>query len=161
MSTLRLAAVIACAMGAVLCVRASERSGPEPSELIHPRSSAAPAEPAGAPASTPPAVRLSIGATAGYVIALAVLIGGAWFLLKRGGLPRSLSRNAGRLQVLETRMLGNRQFLVVVEYDDARMLLGVCQGRIDYLTPLAGHPLAGAGLSEEHQVLEPAGGAHR
>jgi hypothetical protein len=31
---------------------------------------------------------------------------------------------------------------MVVEYDDAKMLLGVCPGKIDYLTPLAGHPLA-------------------
>ena len=34
------------------------------------------------------------------------------------------------------RPLGNRQFLIVVGYDDTRMLLGVTPGKIDYLCPL-------------------------
>jgi len=33
-------------------------------------------------------------------------------------------------------MLGNRQFLIVAEYEDRKMLIGVCPGRIDYLCPL-------------------------
>jgi flagellar protein FliO/FliZ len=34
-------------------------------------------------------------------------------------------------------MLGNRQFLVVAEYEDRKMLIGVCPGRIDYLATLS------------------------
>jgi flagellar protein FliO/FliZ len=43
-----------------------------------------------------------------------------------------------KLQIAETRMLGNRQFLIVAEYEDRKMLIGVCPGRIDYLCTLAG-----------------------
>jgi flagellar biogenesis protein FliO len=32
--------------------------------------------------------------------------------------------------------LGNRQFLLVVGYEDQRLLLGVTPGKIDYLCPL-------------------------
>ena len=41
-----------------------------------------------------------------------------------------------KLQILETRPLGNRQYLLVVGYEDSRMLLGVTPGKIDYLCPL-------------------------
>ena len=41
-----------------------------------------------------------------------------------------------KLQISETRMLGNRQFLIVAEYEDRKMLIGVCPGRIDYLATL-------------------------
>jgi flagellar protein FliO/FliZ len=35
-------------------------------------------------------------------------------------------------------MLGNRQFLVVAEYEQRKMLIGVCPGRIEYLCTLSG-----------------------
>jgi flagellar protein FliO/FliZ len=35
-------------------------------------------------------------------------------------------------------MLGNRQFLVVAEYEGRKMLLGVCPGRIELLSELGG-----------------------
>lgn len=38
-----------------------------------------------------------------------------------------------RLIVSETRMLGNRQYLMVVEYGDQKMLLGVAPGSIQHL----------------------------
>lgn len=41
-----------------------------------------------------------------------------------------------KLQILEMRPLGNKQFLVVVGYEGTRMLLGVTPGKIDYLCPL-------------------------
>lgn len=96
--------------------------------------------------------------TLGYLTAFAVLAGGGWYLIKRGKLPRPFSKAEGnKLRVLETRLLGNRQFLVVAEYEDAKMLLGVCPGRIDYLTPLAGHPLAGEAETEpEPDIAVPA-----
>jgi flagellar biogenesis protein FliO len=159
MKALRTAALLALGVGAALAGRAADRTGPSPSEVIFPRHAetapaentpAAEASPAFAP---PPGVSMhGLMPTVGFVVALAVLAGGAWFLIKRGTIPRPFSRNEGRLKVLETRLLGNRQFLVVVEYDDAKMLLGVCQGRIDYLTPLAGHPLATAGTPVGDEV---------
>lgn len=157
MKALRTAAILACAMGAALAARAADRTGPAPSDVIYPRVSdpaagaAAPAQDGSATQALAPLPAMGgVGPAAGYVIALVLLAGGAIYLLKRGSLPRPFSKSEGRLKVLETRMLGNRQFLVVVEYDDAKMLLGVCQGRIEYLTPLAGHPLApGADNDEE------------
>jgi flagellar protein FliO/FliZ len=154
MNPWRIVAVLACGLGAALGAGAADRTGPAPSELIYPRGSDAggatataggtPAA-AGNPAVFAPGPLPAAGGllpTLGYLVAFGGLIGGGWLLLKRGGLGRRFGKDEGRLRVLETKMLGNRQFLVVVEYEDAKMLVGVCPGRIDYLTPLAGHPLA-------------------
>lgn len=91
--------------------------------------------------ATPPSPIASptdgIGRVAIYFIALIAVVGGGLYVLKNG-LPLR-GRIAGgdrKLQILETRMLGNRQFLVVVEYDDSKLLLGVTPGKIDYLCPL-------------------------
>ena len=72
----------------------------------------------------------------GYGAVLAVLGVGVFFALKRGGWRNVMKRSEGRLQVSETRMLGNRQFIMVVEYEDSRLLVGVSPGRIELLTPL-------------------------
>ena len=72
----------------------------------------------------------------GYGAVLAVLGVGVFFALKRGGWRTVMKRSDGRLQVSETRMLGNRQFIMVVEYEDSRLLVGVSPGRIELLTPL-------------------------
>ena len=72
----------------------------------------------------------------GYGVVLAVLGVGVFFALKRGGWRNVMKRSEGRLQVSETRMLGNRQFLMVVEYEESRLLVGVSPGRIELLTPL-------------------------
>lgn len=157
MKTLRHALIIASAMGAALAARAAEQAGPAPSDIIYPRGGGA--SPTGTDSSAvkalaPAAPSLTgMGPTVGYVIALLALAGGAFYLIKRGSLPRPFTKNEGKLRVLETRMLGNRQFLVVVEYDDTKMLVGVCPGRIDYLTPLTGHPLAEAvaGIEREER----------
>lgn len=62
--------------------------------------------------------------------------GGVW-LLKRGGLrTRIHGADTRRLQIEETRPLGNRQFLAVAAYGQRRLLLAVCPGRIDLLCPL-------------------------
>jgi flagellar protein FliO/FliZ len=67
---------------------------------------------------------------------IALFAGGAWLL--RNGLP-SMQRNRGerKLNITETRGLGARQFLIVAEYENRKMLLGVCPGRIDYLCTLS------------------------
>src|SRR5690606_19739502 len=161
--SLRTAVLLACglSLGMGSWATAADRASPAPDEIIFPRSSAAAAEAgaAGAESADATSARSSAFApgptpstdglmsTIGYLATFACLLGGAWLLLKRGTLKRAFSESEGRLQVLETKMLGNRQFLVVVEYDDAKLLLGVCPGRIDYLTPLAGHPLS-TGASE-------------
>lgn len=72
----------------------------------------------------------------GYGVVLAVLGVGVFFVLRRGGWRRVMNRSEGRLKVNETRMLGNRQFLMVVEYEASRLLVGVSPGRIELLTPL-------------------------
>ena len=69
------------------------------------------------------------------VFYLIVLAGGALlatYIYKK----RRLGFKSGQgqaLQILETRMLGNRQFLVVAEYGKQRMLLGVGPGFIKHL----------------------------
>lgn len=61
-------------------------------------------------------------------------VGGVCFYLWRKGKfslnPRS---NDNRLKLCETKMLGNKQFLVVVEYETQKMLLGVGPGTISHL----------------------------
>ena len=54
--------------------------------------------------------------------------------LRRNGLRRI--RKSGELDILETRPLGGRQFLLVARVGQDKFLLGVCPGRIDYLCPL-------------------------
>ena len=157
MNALRIAALFICGLGAALITRAAERTGPAPDDIIYPRGaesaptlagandvadeSAATGSAAANPFAPGPTPSLGgLPSTMGYLIAFGALIGGAWFLFRRGTLGRRFVKSEGRLRVLETKMLGNRQFLMVVEYDDAKILLGVCPGKIDYLTPLAGHP---------------------
>lgn len=116
--------------------QAGAQSSDAGDEVFFPRASAeAPAddvllpENAGATAST-------FVMFAGYGVVLVVLGIGVFFVMRRGGWRRVMNRAEGRLQVRETRMLGNRQFLMVVEYETSRLLVGVSPGRIELLTPL-------------------------
>ena len=94
------------------------------------------------PASTPaPQAVPQLGGNSMQIAAylggmLVLFIGGAWLL--RNGLPM-MQKNKGprKLNVSETRGLGGRQFLVVAEYENRKVLLGVCPGRIDYLCSLS------------------------
>ncbi len=88
---------------------------------------------------------MSTGSTEGFLqvlvylfLLIALLAGGLYFM--RNGFAMFQPKNKGdrKLNIAETRMLGNRQFLVVAEYEDRKMLIGVCPGRIDYLCTLAG-----------------------
>jgi flagellar protein FliO/FliZ len=74
------------------------------------------------------------------VYALLSLVAGAavlWWFQRRGVM--SFAAPADReLKLLETRSLGNRQFLVVVQYGEQKMLLGVAPGVINHLCYLEG-----------------------
>jgi flagellar protein FliO/FliZ len=69
--------------------------------------------------------------------ALLLACAGAW-LLMRGRKISLPGRTARKLAIDETRSLGSRQYLVVASYEGRKLLLGVCPGRIDLLTPLDG-----------------------
>ncbi len=83
------------------------------------------------------------GLTASFLMLLA-LCGGGYYLVRRQTGFAPVGKGQRKLIVSESRSLGNRQFLVVVEYENERVLLGVAPGKIDYLCPL---PTANA-LSE-------------
>jgi flagellar biosynthetic protein FliO len=68
------------------------------------------------------------------LILLFGLLLGVFLYLKRFGFPRA--SKVQELQILETRPLGGRQFLVVGRVGREKFLLGVCPGRIDYLCAL-------------------------
>jgi len=68
------------------------------------------------------------------VVAAAV---GAWLLWRRRSPGWGGTASARKLAVTETRSLGNRQYLVVADYEGRKFLLGVCPGRIDMLAPLS------------------------
>jgi flagellar protein FliO/FliZ len=67
--------------------------------------------------------------------ALLLACAGGWLLL-RGRKISLPARSARKLAIDETRSLGSRQYLVVASYEGKKLLLGVCPGRIDLLTPL-------------------------
>jgi flagellar protein FliO/FliZ len=71
-----------------------------------------------------------------YFVVIVALAGGGFYFLKRGLPLRGSRGGANHLQLLETKMLGNRQFLVVVKYEDSKMLLGVGPGQMQYLCAL-------------------------
>ena len=114
------------------------------------------ARPAPPAAGQPPAPLPDSQRMVSLALYFAVLVGlaGAGLYLLRNGLPlRSLrSGDARKLQIVEMRALGNRQFLLVVEYEQNRMLLGVTPGKIDYLCPLEA-----AGSSRFEAPPEPLG----
>ena len=72
----------------------------------------------------------------GYAVVIGALGVTAWFLLKSGFMRKSFKKGDGKLKIAETRMLGNRQFISVVEYENQKILIGVGPGKIDYLTTL-------------------------
>lgn len=105
-------------------------------KVIYPRNpSAAPAEasPVGKPGSGLNPLLL--------VLALGAAGAGGWLLWRQRNSPAGATgREARKLAIAESRSLGNRQYLVVADYDGKKFLLGVCPGRIDLLSPLEGPP---------------------
>ena len=73
------------------------------------------------------------------VIVLLIFTGGAYAIIhyaRKGKLNLNALKPyaaESRLIIAESRMLGNRQYLMVVEYDDQKMLLAVTPGRVDHL----------------------------
>ena len=61
---------------------------------------------------------------------------GGWLLWRQKNSPAGLGAQGRKLAIAESRSLGNRQYLVVADYDGRKFLLGVCPGRIEMLTPL-------------------------
>lgn len=78
----------------------------------------------------------SLGTT--FLVLVAFCGVGYYFLRRHPSFAVNLRAAPRKLTVSESRSLGNRQFLVVVEYESERMLLGVTPGKIDYLCPLRG-----------------------
>jgi flagellar biosynthetic protein FliO len=74
----------------------------------------------------------------GFFVVFGAAIVAVWVLFKKGFFGKSFGNKEGKLKVVESRMLGNRQYLMVVEYEDNKILLGVGPGKIDYLTSLSG-----------------------
>ena len=158
-SRLAIAALLACLQSSLLhatvetpvAASSENSSSPELSAAPTPAAtssvSPAPAEPTQTSTQCPPVDKKPISPSApgmdefgrllGYITLLAALAGAAVYLIKFGiPLHRNRSKEERKLQVLEMRPLGNRQFLVVVGYEETRMLLGVTPGKIDYLCAL-------------------------
>ena len=74
-----------------------------------------------------------------YFVLLVALLGGGVYVMRNGlGFLQPKPKGLRKLDISETRMLGNRQFLIVAEYESRKMLIGVCPGRIEYLCTLSG-----------------------
>ena len=100
-------------------------------KVIYPRSAAL--------ADAPVPARAAGSNTTLLLFAFAAAAAGGWLLWRQRRSPQGLlSREARKLAVAETRSLGNRQYLVVADYDGRKFLLGVCPGRIDLLSNLDG-----------------------
>jgi flagellar protein FliO/FliZ len=123
-------AVLATAqpMSSTAPTEASDTGKRSSETIIYPKNAADPARPV--TASDHDSNRSLI-----IVVALFLAAGGAWLMIQR----RNAGPAAGRgrkLQIDETRPLGNRQYLLVADYDGKKFLLGVTPGRIQMLTPL-------------------------
>jgi flagellar protein FliO/FliZ len=116
----------ALATGAVV---AQEK--PKESDIIRPRS----AVPADAPATSQ--TKTSDSNYVLIVLAAGAAATGGWMLWRQRRTPGGIAgRDARKLNVAESRSLGNRQYLVVADYDGKKFLLGVCPGSIQMLAPL-------------------------
>lgn len=107
-----------------LPLAAQEKDG-----VIYPRGTA----PAGAPAAA------EAGRTNTFLLlgTAAVAAAAGWWLWQKRRLAAG-GGQAARLNIVESRSLGSRQYLVVADYDGRKFLLGVCPGSIEMLTPLDG-----------------------
>jgi flagellar protein FliO/FliZ len=64
---------------------------------------------------------------------MVIVLLGLWVYNCKGGLAFKRIGASNELKIRETKPLGNRQFLVVVEYGSQKMLLGVAPGVINHL----------------------------
>ncbi|MFA5257881.1 MAG: flagellar biosynthetic protein FliO, partial [Opitutales bacterium] len=116
-------------------IAATAVTDPEPEQIITPRQNAATATTDDAAAQTPAALRgPTLLAVTAVVATIAFLI---MRRLKKGGLGNRLSQSAtGAIEICRTRSLGSKQYLVVVQVEGKRMLLGVGPGFITNLSEL-------------------------
>lgn len=105
--------------------------------MIYPRNATSADAPA-APARPGDSNRLLI------VLAAVAAAAGGWLLWRQRQAGGGAAGVARKLSIAESRPLGNRQHLLVVDYDGRKFLLGVCPGRIELLTPLEGGKKDGA-----------------
>ncbi len=97
--------------------------------IIYPKNTADPSKPAMAP-------ERDSSRSLVMLVALMLAAGGVWLIVQRRKAGPGAGRGGRRLQIDETRSLGNRQYLVVADYDGKKFLLGVTPGRIEMLTSL-------------------------
>lgn len=103
----------------------------EESKIYYPAEKPAPAmaAPAGVPQKSAPVTTSVL-----YLALLASMGYAAYVMWKKKTVPqRSHVQSKEPLQIVNTRALGNRQFLVVVKYKEKELLLGVGQGFINKL----------------------------
>lgn len=128
--------VLFAAAALFTAARVSADDKPKDASVIYPRNAAAQAAnaiPTGNPSSGSSPVLL--------IVAIGAAAAGGWMLWRQRRTPSGIAgRDARKLAVSETRSLGNRQYLVVADYDGKKFLLGVCPGRIDLLSPLDERP---------------------
>lgn len=127
-------AILAC-----LCSMAVMAADPSPEGAeVTPQKNSAPANSLGSFDSKSPSPGLDeLGRMLGYVVLFGALAVSGFYFFKNGfSFNLNRSNEQKRLQILEMRSLGNRQFLLVVGYEDQKFLLGVTPGKIDYLCAL-------------------------
>ena len=136
------ALVLACLLTIPLPAWATPTHAPSPEASAQPASQSPPAsETAATPAKLPnapaPVGVDEFGRIIGYLTLFAAIAAVAVYFAKYGfPFSKKSTREDRKLQILEMRPLGNRQFLLVVAYEETRILLGVTPGKIDYLCPL-------------------------
>ena len=135
-------AAAALSISSALAQESVEASAVPPSVLVEPPLKPVPATLPPVPNPLPLAFKSEGGSSLQISLylglMLAVIVGG-FFLLRNGvAIFQPKFKGERKLNISETRMLGNRQFLVVAQYEERKVLLGVCPGRIDYLCTLAG-----------------------
>lgn len=94
-----------------------------------------------------------IGRIVVYLVLLASIGVVIVYFFKQGKFVKGIRNQGGQLKVKETHVLGNRQFLVVVEYGKQRILLGVGPNMINQLCFLEAPELAGSEKNREGKVL--------
>jgi flagellar biogenesis protein FliO len=84
----------------------------------------------------PPGIGFSLVRLLGaFILVVSIALGAVW-LLRNGARFAPRSRVDRTLKVLEMRMLGGRQSLVVVGYEDQRMLLATSPAGVSFLCRL-------------------------
>ena len=135
-------AVAALSISSAFAQESVEASAGPTNAVVEPTPKPVAATPPPVPTSLPLAFKSEGGSSLQislYLGLMLAVIGGGFFLLRNGvAIFQPKFKGERKLNISETRMLGNRQFLVVAQYEERKVLLGVCPGRIDYLCTLAG-----------------------